>query len=787
MAGRQSQGLLLATGNQRNVPARIAGTALVFLLLPKLVLFSGNVFAEASCSPEPGAAGCGEESSDLGSANQNRDSYHVGNPIDLVTGNKYQRGDDFAAFASPLGYTRHYNTALADQDIGLGFGWRDTYSLRLYAVEDKGYRLVQSDGRSMLFNALADDGITWMADTSHDGVLAPSSDGSLQWTLPDERVWSFVGSYPVSLQLPDGTGLSLTYRNQRLHSVTDDLGASLHYFYTEGRRDLVRYSVDHNGTQPGHLACLQLPDGTGVRYAYDRNANLVSVIHTDGVDWQYQYSDERFPSHISYAALSTADRDEFWGCEDEFANDAKNRMNSEPAIAYESRWEYNPDGRANVWQHGDRRVSVDYDVNVNEDGAASQVHRYSSIVRDTANPRTYRYDFTSTGDGTAHVHEGAGVYVKNCEDCDWDRLVLMESRALAKPVVEDNPTDQNQNLAAFPYLQRRQLRDELIQMGVGVNEHRFGGAVYVVPESLLDVEAGWQDSGESGQNAEAFSALRTLESTNPIRMRSSNVVTSPNGPPHGATTPAPATRPFCPLPAGMTCSQLEDAMIYAQLSSCAYDVSACPSDWQIINPVDLGLNPLLFEDGAYHAVILYHPGRDEFVVAFEGTSPLSIGDWSANTANYLNTGNPAQYATAIEAGEEISTVLGANHPNSGLTFTGHSLGGGLASAAALAAPSDAVVFNSAAVGTHVLHVNGVNLVGHENLIDVINVENDIVTNFQENVDPQINDPNISPNSFWPAPGTHYTIGVNSNYNPVQAHLMNTVHAELDYIHDDNCP
>jgi len=113
--------------------------------------------AQAECSLEPGADDCSGAQSDPGTVGnsshaagsaRSQASRYVANPIDAVSGNKYQRGDDYAAFSSPMTYTRHYNTALVGQNIGLGAGWRDTYSLRLYKQTDTRYQLIQSSCRT---------------------------------------------------------------------------------------------------------------------------------------------------------------------------------------------------------------------------------------------------------------------------------------------------------------------------------------------------------------------------------------------------------------------------------------------------------------------------------------------------------------------------------------------------------------------------------------------------------------------------------------------------------------
>ena len=188
MAGSQSRGMPLAFYTQCLKLARIAGTTLLFALSFFSVVIVSPAHAAAECTLEPGGANCNNQQNDPGSAVPTPTGRHVGNPIDVVSGNKYQRADDFAAFASPLVYVRHYNTALVHQNIGIGPGWRDTYSLRLYQAGNT-FTLVQSDGRVLVFNQLADDGVTRITSSNNDGrlVVVKNDDGadSTQWQLND--------------------------------------------------------------------------------------------------------------------------------------------------------------------------------------------------------------------------------------------------------------------------------------------------------------------------------------------------------------------------------------------------------------------------------------------------------------------------------------------------------------------------------------------------------------------------------------------------------------------------
>jgi RHS repeat-associated protein len=82
-------------------------------------------------------------------------------------------------------------------------------------------------------------------------------------------------------------------------------------------------------------------------------------------------------------------------------------------------------------------------------------------------------------------------------------------------------------------------------------------------------------------------------------------------------------------------------------------------------------------------------GKTEYAYAFTGTQFTSLRDWYNNAGQLL--GISKQYDQAISNAKLLARELG---PES-ITYVGHSLGGGLAIAAALATGSNAITFNSA--------------------------------------------------------------------------------------------
>ena len=101
-----------------------------------------------------------------------------------------------------------------------------------------------------------------------------------------------------------------------------------------------------------------------------------------------------------------------------------------------------------------------------------------------------------------------------------------------------------------------------------------------------------------------------------------------------------------------------------------------------------------YSSGFYASVFI--GGKGDVVVAFRG-SELGTADWVTNGFMVKNE-VPAQYEFAITE----SLRLKDKYSGKTIHFTGHSLGGGLASVAAIATGYPATVFDSSGVGQAVL-------------------------------------------------------------------------------------
>jgi hypothetical protein len=102
---------------------------------------------------------------------------------------------------------------------------------------------------------------------------------------------------------------------------------------------------------------------------------------------------------------------------------------------------------------------------------------------------------------------------------------------------------------------------------------------------------------------------------------------------------------------------------------------------------------------AFDATLYYKKEADLFVLAFKGTTLTSFADWNANI-NQTNHSVSEYYVGANNLADDLSPLFAdyVNRQTSGFWVTGHSLGGGLASAFAMESGFPAYTFNAAGIG-----------------------------------------------------------------------------------------
>lgn len=266
-----------------------------------------------SCGPQPGGSTCGAPGPATSASNTGVD-VGAGNPINVISGNKYQREVDMPPLPGVLGLelVRHYNSAYSrpTHPNGIvGRGWKLSYETELHTV-GRTIQIVQADGSRVIFARDPNDpGLCSTAETSQGTVrITRTARGDeYRWLWADGRVLSFnaVGKL-LQIAVPTGEFLSLQYDSRGLLlGVTDPQGRSLrlHYLSAELARAGERFrGVQFIDTPVGRIAYeygSAMPRGASGS-SKDVLANLVGVSGPEG-QWRqrYHYEDSRHPTLLT--------------------------------------------------------------------------------------------------------------------------------------------------------------------------------------------------------------------------------------------------------------------------------------------------------------------------------------------------------------------------------------------------------------------------------------------------------------------------------------------------------
>lgn len=142
-----------------------------------------------------------------------------------------------------------------------------------------------------------------------------------------------------------------------------------------------------------------------------------------------------------------------------------------------------------------------------------------------------------------------------------------------------------------------------------------------------------------------------------------------------------------------------------------------------------GIDPALLHDAkSGFDAAFYRNDQGQVVLGFCGTDEGK--DWKHNIGQGLGF-DDAQYASAIQLGSQAKQAFGDQ-----VVISGHSLGGGLASASAMVNDIPAVTYNAAGVNDRTLEREGLDAsaakqYASEELIRGYHVKNEILTHLQE--------------------------------------------------------
>ncbi|MCW5255085.1 hypothetical protein D5038_01490 [Verminephrobacter aporrectodeae subsp. tuberculatae] len=294
------------------------------------------------CSPTPGGATCGSP----GPASQGNTSgtnQGAGNPIHVISGNKYQREEDMPALPGLLGLeiVRHYNSQYGRSNVPpgiLGRGWKLSYETDLYDIGNT-VQIVQADGTRIIFKKTAQDPSQCASEQPDNGVVSIRNAGRTprtqqylwRWTDGRELLFNHRGRL-MRISLPSGESVQLQYGAQgRLQQVTDPQGRKLRLNYREDRLEHYVKSSRASAKPPPRYDGVQSMDSPTGRFEYRygsalpqgseqtkaqefreqqelASANLVQVSHPaeqgKGITRHYHYEDARFPTLLTGISVS---------------------------------------------------------------------------------------------------------------------------------------------------------------------------------------------------------------------------------------------------------------------------------------------------------------------------------------------------------------------------------------------------------------------------------------------------------------------------------------------------
>jgi YD repeat-containing protein len=223
-----------------------------------------------------------------------------GNPINLLTGNKYQQELDLAPLPGVQGLeiVRRYNSASAldshpNRANGLlGKGWRLSYEIELTADGEYQRTLTLADGSQLGFTRGVLQPTHFIAGDLGEGRLVEQGDGAEWQRLDGQRLSFNRQGRLVQIKAASGEFTSLAHDGQgRLIKVTDPQGRSL----------LLHYADAHSATRYRGVSAIDTPVGR-IEYRYgsgEQAANLVQVTLPGKVHRRYHHEDPRHPGALT--------------------------------------------------------------------------------------------------------------------------------------------------------------------------------------------------------------------------------------------------------------------------------------------------------------------------------------------------------------------------------------------------------------------------------------------------------------------------------------------------------
>jgi RHS repeat-associated protein len=210
-------------------------------------------------------------------------SSQSGNPIHVVTGNKYQDEIDIRPMPGLLGleFARHYNSQTSYQQ-SLGYGWSHTYDVRLERSDRETIEIRQADGRLILFSKGKQK--TFTPHQYGDGNVIKLDNGGYDWRWNNGRLLQFNPDGQLhAIVARNGHRLQLHYIGKQLYKITDPQ-----------QRSMV---LKHD--KYGRIITLRDPAHRTYQYTYDEHGNLLVMQRPDKSTRLYHYEDPHDPNNLT--------------------------------------------------------------------------------------------------------------------------------------------------------------------------------------------------------------------------------------------------------------------------------------------------------------------------------------------------------------------------------------------------------------------------------------------------------------------------------------------------------
>lgn len=214
----------------------------------------------------------------------NRRPTRMGNPIDVVTGEKVQFDVDWADVGvHALDFARRYGSYGSDiPAAGLGTHWTHNWASRL-SVDGEQARIAHGVDGSIIFTRHAATG-GWLALGTGDTLTQQGADLSY-YRADDESRWLFSA---------DGRLQAVSDRSGRRYTLAYDAAGQLTAVTNAFGRNL-QFAYDG----AGRLARVTVPGGQAISFAHDTSGRLAAVTHADGATESYHYEDSRWPEALT--------------------------------------------------------------------------------------------------------------------------------------------------------------------------------------------------------------------------------------------------------------------------------------------------------------------------------------------------------------------------------------------------------------------------------------------------------------------------------------------------------